>query len=896
MKIKFVKLISVLATLAMLLTVFAVLSVSASAAMLGSTLTHPTAANNWGRSDLRAYLNGVSKSDNTLPYNTVHSAKQALGYYESYFSDAEYALIAPYTYNLVVNDINYGLTDKFWLPSGNYSNDSILSFGASDISVAEADTARIIPLSYWTSSWLRSSFSNRDTYALSSLRGYYTNINAVNTDQAVAPAFKLDISNVTFAAMASAAPIVAEGGNCVYYILGSTSFGKKTNSALPDYGMYLKTASDSNLEVNNVSYSDKRLNVTYSDASVGEYIVVQAYKNDDLMAGCEAYTAAQKISSASGTATVSVDGWNLSSLDGYTVKIWAEKADSGSSLAKATAPKTFVGANGSVAQTNAGSATNSRVFAMNNELQCSWGKLASADALVGENPTNQKLYFGTDSNGMPMQFWIAGRESYISGTSPIDGDGVIDANGSIITLYSAKTVENRRFNSSTSDYTSDIVHELGSDGECNCGVKCVHRISFVQTDLIISGECSNCDAVVIFELKAPKNLIYDGTLKKATVVCESDILPIPEIVYKSGVEILDTPPVDVGEYTASITVDGCTASVDFTIYKIVPTADMFMMTPPLSLVYDETVKHVAVDSNVSGIGAITVKYYDENNTLVDGPVNAGRYTVKIDVAESELCAAVSDLIIGEFTVERKLVTVTVDDVTACVGSTVKYSYAADGFLGSDYFLTEPYLDSDYDGKTAGEYAITASGATENGNYEIKYVDGKLTVKEHKYGDWKPLDDYKHQHTCECGDTVSAEHAWGDGEITKSSACLQSGEKTFTCADCGAKLIELLDPLVHSYDNLCDIDCNACGATRAPEHSDADGNGVCDVCSYEYPKSEPSETDGDGVTDKTDKSEESTDEKSDENKGGCGSAIALSALLTVVAFAAVTVFKRKEQGE
>ena len=126
--------------------------------------------------------------------------------------------------------------------------------------------------------------------------------------------------------------------------------------------------------------------------------------------------------------------------------------------------------------------------------------------------------------------------------------------------------------------------------------------------------------------------------------------------------------------------------------------------------------------------------------------------------------------------------------------------------------------------------------------------------------------------------------------------MQSGEKTFTCADCGAKLIELLDPLVHSYDNLCDIDCNACGATRAPEHSDADGNGVCDVCSYEYPKSEPSETDGDGVTDKTDKSEESTDEKSNENKGGCGSAIALSALLTVVAFAAVTVFKRKEQGE
>ena len=101
---------------------------------------------------MRSYLNGVAKKGNTLPFNTDHSQRQAERYFESCFNDDEYALIAPYTYNLSINDTQYSLTDKFWLPSGNNRKNNIISFGASDISSDEVqlDTSRIIPIPYWS--------------------------------------------------------------------------------------------------------------------------------------------------------------------------------------------------------------------------------------------------------------------------------------------------------------------------------------------------------------------------------------------------------------------------------------------------------------------------------------------------------------------------------------------------------------------------------------------------------------------------------------------------------------------------------------------------------------------------------------------------------------------------
>lgn len=37
------------------------------------------------------------------------------------------------------------------------------------------------------------------------------------------------------------------------------------------------------------------------------------------------------------------------------------------------------------------------------------------------------------------------------------------------------------------------------------------------------------------------------------------------------------------------------------------------------------------------------------------------------------------------------------------------------------------------------------------------------------------------------------------------------------------------PADHIYDNACDVNCNVCGATRKVQHTDAEGDGKCDVC-------------------------------------------------------------------
>ncbi len=89
----------------------------------------------------------------------------------------------------------------------------------------------------------------------------------------------------------------------------------------------------------------------------------------------------------------------------------------------------------------------------------------------------------------------------------------------------------------------------------------------------------------------------------------------------------------------------------------------FTFVAPADLTYTGTAKTAEVTGK-SGIGAITVKYYDSTGKKLAGaPVNAGTYTVKIDVAESDEYAAVTDLTDAgwKFTVLPKAITK--DDVT-----------------------------------------------------------------------------------------------------------------------------------------------------------------------------------------------------------------------------------------
>ena len=75
-------------------------------------------------------------------------------------------------------------------------------------------------------------------------------------------------------------------------------------------------------------------------------------------------------------------------------------------------------------------------------------------------------------------------------------------------------------------------------------------------------------------------------------------------------------------------------------------ADDFVFSPPDNLVYDGTAKLARIEAknSITGIGNITIKYYDSNGRqLSHAPIDAGTYTVKIDVSAGSAYGAASDL-------------------------------------------------------------------------------------------------------------------------------------------------------------------------------------------------------------------------------------------------------------
>jgi hypothetical protein len=291
----------------------------------------------------------------------------------------------------------------------------------------------------------------------------------VEENVGIAAAFKIDLESVSFAAMASAADLASSQEGKVYTIAGSNYFGKQSSDALPDYGMYLKTQNSyDSFEPTRVTFDNHALTVSYAGGAEGQYVVVQAYRSEDLEAGDTVYAAAQMIGKADSSVAFPVFNWNLTSLNEYTIKVWMEDASDGSSLAPATAPATFFGFHGDIVSGDEYAVDNLRVFAMKEELQTSWGDLKHKNSAVGENPTNQKIYFGIDANGAPLQFWIAGRETYSAGKSPKDGDGTLSADGDVMTLYQAKAIEARKFNASRDSYKGNeaviLILESGQRG------------------------------------------------------------------------------------------------------------------------------------------------------------------------------------------------------------------------------------------------------------------------------------------------------------------------------------------------------------------------------------------------------------------------------------------------
>ncbi|KSV57994.1 leucine-rich repeat protein [Acetivibrio ethanolgignens] len=174
------------------------------------------------------------------------------------------------------------------------------------------------------------------------------------------------------------------------------------------------------------------------------------------------------------------------------------------------------------------------------------------------------------------------------------------------------------------------------------------------------------------------------------------------------------------------------------------TASDFTFAAPDDLVYNGSAKAAAVTAAPSGVGEITVKYYDKSGKgLASAPVNAGTYIVKIDVAEGDEYNAISDVTASgwTFTISPRVITAAdLEFVDAAI--TKVYDGMTDsnakvwikaGVVGTE--AVEISGTSVYDSKdvtTASKVTFTPTAIT-SGNYTIAAAEtieheAKITAK------------------------------------------------------------------------------------------------------------------------------------------------------------------------
>ena len=121
-----------------------------------------------------------------------------------------------------------------------------------------------------------------------------------------------------------------------------------------------------------------------------------------------------------------------------------------------------------------------------------------------------------------------------------------------------------------------------------------------------------------------------------------------------------------------------------------------------------------------------------------------------------------------FQITKAPLTVTADNKTMITGQELPtFTYTITGFVNGeteDVLTAKPTVSCEADGKTAGTYGITVSGAAAD-NYEITHVNGTLTVADHQHA-WT--------YTAE-GDTITA--ICGNG-----STCPEAEQTITICAE------------------------------------------------------------------------------------------------------------------
>lgn len=150
----------------------------------------------------------------------------------------------------------------------------------------------------------------------------------------------------------------------------------------------------------------------------------------------------------------------------------------------------------------------------------------------------------------------------------------------------------------------------------------------------------------------------------------------------------------------------------------------------VTLTYDGQPHGVLVTkTDASKNYTITYGTTENDCTLNSSPVytNAGAYAYKIyfKVVDNDTLAEYVGYV--TLTINKKAVTVKVNDVTITYGEMPKFEYTVAGLVDGETLSGEAVYSGA--GKDVGEYDISVSGITASDNYKVTFVPGKLTINK-----------------------------------------------------------------------------------------------------------------------------------------------------------------------
>lgn len=195
---------------------------------------------------------------------------------------------------------------------------------------------------------------------------------------------------------------------------------------------------------------------------------------------------------------------------------------------------------------------------------------------------------------------------------------------------------------------------------------------------------------------------------------------------KSNLVVMNADCYDIS-YEMSVTFIEVTFAIDF--------ADV-------TLTYDRQ-PHGVVVTKTDESKNYTITYGTTENdcTLTSSPeyTNAGTYKIYFKVVDNDTLAEHVGRV--TLTINKKAVTVKVDDVTITYGDTPAFSYAVTGLVKGENLSGEAVYSGA--GTDAGVYDISVSGLSASNNYNVlPFVSGKLTInKKTAKADWTIAENY-----------------------------------------------------------------------------------------------------------------------------------------------------------